>query len=194
LSENHKHVCHIPSYSSRLKLTWRRAFACGARPPHHISWRAATDAGARRSCTRKSGVVQSLKRSFRMKIAGTIPIREVEENFINIQPIPSCGPFDRRGDESPDRLRDGYSTCDQCRKPFRLDKITKPPIAEFHKDLASSSTWMSPRHTRGASRLSSSLSRDCGKRRHGFGLSARTLHRVPCGRECKGHCSRSSHK
>ena len=26
-----------------------------------------------------------------MKIAGTIPIREVEENFINIQPIQAAG-------------------------------------------------------------------------------------------------------
>jgi Sep-tRNA:Cys-tRNA synthetase len=31
---------------------------------------------------------------------------------------------------------DGYSTCDACRKPFRLDKICKPPIASFHEELA----------------------------------------------------------
>jgi len=31
---------------------------------------------------------------------------------------------------------DGYSTCDACRKPFRLDKISRPGIAEFHEDLA----------------------------------------------------------
>jgi Sep-tRNA:Cys-tRNA synthetase len=32
---------------------------------------------------------------------------------------------------------DGYSTCDACRKPFRLDKIRTPPIAPFHEQLAS---------------------------------------------------------
>ena len=31
---------------------------------------------------------------------------------------------------------DGYSVCDNCRKPNRLDYISKPPIAEFHKDVA----------------------------------------------------------
>jgi Sep-tRNA:Cys-tRNA synthetase len=31
---------------------------------------------------------------------------------------------------------DGYSVCDNCRTPNRLDYISKPPIAEFHKDLA----------------------------------------------------------
>ncbi|HJX56530.1 MAG TPA: aminotransferase class V-fold PLP-dependent enzyme, partial [Methanoregula sp.] len=31
---------------------------------------------------------------------------------------------------------DGYSVCDNCRKPNRLDYISKPPIAEFHRDLA----------------------------------------------------------
>ena len=31
---------------------------------------------------------------------------------------------------------DGYSVCDNCRKPNRLDYISKPPIAAFHKDVA----------------------------------------------------------
>jgi Sep-tRNA:Cys-tRNA synthetase len=31
---------------------------------------------------------------------------------------------------------DGYSTCDWCLKPFRLDKIKRPPIAQFHSELA----------------------------------------------------------
>jgi len=34
---------------------------------------------------------------------------------------------------------DGYSVCDNCRKPNRLDYISKPPIAEFHKDV---SAWL----------------------------------------------------
>ena len=47
---------------------------------------------------------------------------------------------------------DGYSTCDQCRKPFRLDKITKPPIAEFHSDLAKFLNMDEARVTPGARR------------------------------------------
>jgi Sep-tRNA:Cys-tRNA synthetase len=47
---------------------------------------------------------------------------------------------------------DGYSTCDQCRKPFRLDKITKPPIAEFHSDLAKFLSMDEARVTPGARR------------------------------------------
>jgi Sep-tRNA:Cys-tRNA synthetase len=31
---------------------------------------------------------------------------------------------------------DGYSVCDHCRKPFRLDFIRNPPIDAFHRDLA----------------------------------------------------------
>ncbi len=31
---------------------------------------------------------------------------------------------------------DGYSVCDNCRKPFRLDHIRKPPLEAFHRDLA----------------------------------------------------------
>jgi Sep-tRNA:Cys-tRNA synthetase len=31
---------------------------------------------------------------------------------------------------------DGYSVCDNCRRPFRLDAIKKPPIDAFHRDLA----------------------------------------------------------
>jgi Sep-tRNA:Cys-tRNA synthetase len=31
---------------------------------------------------------------------------------------------------------DGYSICDNCRKPFRLDAIRQPPVDVFHRDLA----------------------------------------------------------
>src|SRR5450759_2811161 len=71
-----------------------------------------------------------------MKIAGNIPIREVEERYINIQPIQAAGRLTAEAMKALIVYGDGYSTCDQCRKPFRLDKITKPPIAEFHNDLA----------------------------------------------------------
>src|SRR5674536_392654 len=66
-----------------------------------------------------------------MKIAGNIPIREVEERYINIQPIQAAGRLTAEAMKALIVYGDGYSTCDQCRKPFRLDKITKPPIAEL---------------------------------------------------------------
>ena len=87
-----------------------------------------------------------------MKIAGTIPIREVEENFINIQPIQAAGRLTAEAMKALIAYGDGYSTCDQCRKPFRLDKITKPPIAEFHKDLARFLNMDEARVTPGARR------------------------------------------
>lgn len=71
-----------------------------------------------------------------MNIAGYIPVREVEEHFINIQPIQAAGRLTAEAMKALIAYGDGYSTCDQCRKPFRLDKISKPPIAEFHNDLA----------------------------------------------------------
>ncbi|MGD0171694.1 MAG: O-phospho-L-seryl-tRNA:Cys-tRNA synthase [Halobacteriota archaeon] len=87
-----------------------------------------------------------------MKIAGNIPIREVEENFINIQPIQAAGRLTAEAMKALIAYGDGYSTCDQCRKPFRLDKITKPPIAEFHKDLARFLNMDEARVTPGARR------------------------------------------
>src|SRR5665647_719904 len=71
-----------------------------------------------------------------MKIANNIPVREVEEDYINIQPIQAAGRLTVEAMKALIAYGDGYSTCDQCRKPFRLDKITKPNIAEFHTDLA----------------------------------------------------------
>jgi len=87
-----------------------------------------------------------------MKIAGTIPIREVEENFINIQPIQAAGRLTAEAMKALIAYGDGYSTCDQCRKPFRLDKITKPPIAAFHEDLARFLNMNEARVTPGARR------------------------------------------
>jgi Sep-tRNA:Cys-tRNA synthetase len=87
-----------------------------------------------------------------MKIAGNIPIREVEENYINIQPIQAAGRLTAEAMKALIVYGDGYSTCDQCRKPFRLDKITKPPIAEFHNDLARFLSMDEARVTPGARR------------------------------------------
>ncbi|MDK2974603.1 MAG: Sep-tRNA:Cys-tRNA synthetase [Methanofollis sp.] len=70
------------------------------------------------------------------KIAGTIDLRTREEQFINIQPIQAAGRLTVEARKALISYGDGYSTCDACRKPFRLDKISKPGIAEFHEDLA----------------------------------------------------------
>ncbi|NLN08798.1 MAG: O-phospho-L-seryl-tRNA:Cys-tRNA synthase, partial [Methanoculleus thermophilus] len=70
------------------------------------------------------------------KIAGTLDIRNREEAYINIQPIQAAGRLTLEARKALIAYGDGYSTCDACRKPFRLDKITKPSIAAFHEDLA----------------------------------------------------------
>jgi Sep-tRNA:Cys-tRNA synthetase len=71
-----------------------------------------------------------------MRCGAGIEARQVDELFINIDPIQAGGRL------TPDAMKaviaygDGYSVCDNCRKPNRLDYISKPPIAEFHKDVA----------------------------------------------------------
>jgi Sep-tRNA:Cys-tRNA synthetase len=71
------------------------------------------------------------------KIADTIDIRSREETHINIQPIQAAGRLTPEARKALIAYGDGYSTCDACRKPFRLDKISTPPIAPFHEQLAS---------------------------------------------------------
>ena len=71
------------------------------------------------------------------KIADSIEIRSREETYINIQPIQAAGRLTPEARKALIAYGDGYSTCDACRKPFRLDKISIPPIAPFHEQLAS---------------------------------------------------------
>ena len=70
------------------------------------------------------------------KIGNKLDIRSREEEFINIHPIQAAGRLTPEARKAIISYGDGYSTCDYCRKPFRLDKITRPPIEEFHQDLA----------------------------------------------------------
>ncbi|MEN6442803.1 MAG: O-phospho-L-seryl-tRNA:Cys-tRNA synthase [Methanoregula sp.] len=70
------------------------------------------------------------------KIAGTLDVRSREEQYINIHPIQAAGRLTTEARKAIISYGDGYSTCDACRKPFRLDKISKPGIAEFHEELA----------------------------------------------------------
>lgn len=59
-----------------------------------------------------------------------------EEDFINIQPIQRGGVLSLSARKALIAYGDGYSVCDWCQKPFRLDKISKPGIDQFHLELA----------------------------------------------------------
>ncbi|MDD1703185.1 MAG: O-phospho-L-seryl-tRNA:Cys-tRNA synthase [Methanoregula sp.] len=71
-----------------------------------------------------------------MKCGAGIEARQVNELFINIDPIQAGGRLTGDAIKAIIAYGDGYSVCDNCRKPNRLDCISKPPIAEFHKDVA----------------------------------------------------------
>jgi Sep-tRNA:Cys-tRNA synthetase len=62
--------------------------------------------------------------------------RTREELFINIHPIQAGGRLTPEAMKAMIAYGDGYSTCDWCFKPFRLDLIRKPAIHEFHRELA----------------------------------------------------------
>jgi Sep-tRNA:Cys-tRNA synthetase len=65
-----------------------------------------------------------------------IETRFVEELFINLDPIQAGGRLTVDAMKAVLAYGDGYSVCDNCEKPFRLDCIKKPPLAKFHEDLA----------------------------------------------------------
>ncbi len=67
---------------------------------------------------------------------GSLDVRTREEEYINIHPIQAAGRLTPEARKAVIAYGDGYSTCDYCRKPFRLDKITKPGIDDFHGELA----------------------------------------------------------
>jgi len=71
-----------------------------------------------------------------MKCGDGIDARQVNELFINVDPIQAGGKLTGDAIKAIIAYGDGYSVCDNCRKPNRLDCIAKPPIAEFHKDVA----------------------------------------------------------
>ena len=81
-----------------------------------------------------------------------IEARQVNELFINIDPIQAGGRLTADAMKAVIAYGDGYSVCDNCRKPNRLDYINKPPIAEFHRDLAAWLNMDSVRTVPGARR------------------------------------------
>jgi len=71
-----------------------------------------------------------------MRCGTGIEARQVNELFINIDPIQAGGRLTADALKAVIAYGDGYSVCDNCRKPNRLDYISKPPIAGFHRDVA----------------------------------------------------------
>jgi len=69
-------------------------------------------------------------------ISDKIELRTREEEFINIDPIQAAGRLTPEARKVLIAYGDGYSTCDYCFKPFRLDYIKRPPIQEFMEELA----------------------------------------------------------
>jgi len=87
-----------------------------------------------------------------MRCANGIEARQVNELFINIDPIQAGGRLTADAMKTVIAYGDGYSVCDNCRKPNRLDYINKPPIAGFHRDLAAWLNMDSVRTVPGARR------------------------------------------
>jgi Sep-tRNA:Cys-tRNA synthetase len=73
-----------------------------------------------------------------------IETRTVEESSINLDPIQAGGRLTPEAMKAIIAWGDGYSVCDNCHKPFRLDYVKNPPIADFHADL---STWLGMDHS-----------------------------------------------
>ena len=71
-----------------------------------------------------------------MKCAANIDARMVDEIAINLDPIQVAGRLTPEAMKAIIAWGDGYSVCDNCRKPFRLDYIQNPPLKEFHVELA----------------------------------------------------------
>jgi Sep-tRNA:Cys-tRNA synthetase len=71
-----------------------------------------------------------------MKCGLSLDVRDIDENSINIDPIQVGGRLTADAMKAVIAYGDGYSVCDNCRKPNRLDMIKSPPIDAFHCDLA----------------------------------------------------------
>jgi Sep-tRNA:Cys-tRNA synthetase len=68
-------------------------------------------------------------------VGAGLELRTREEEFININPIQPGGRLTPEARKALIAYGDGYSVCDQCLEG-RLDKIRKPPVDEFHAELA----------------------------------------------------------
>ncbi|MCD6203088.1 MAG: hypothetical protein J7I99_01845, partial [Methanophagales archaeon] len=68
-------------------------------------------------------------------ITDHIELRTREEEYININPIQPGGRLTPEARKALIAYGDGYSVCDWCLNQ-RLDKIRRPPVDEFHAELA----------------------------------------------------------
>jgi len=71
-----------------------------------------------------------------MDIVEGLEVRTIEEEYININPIQVGGRLTPEAMKAIIAYADGYSVCDWCLKPFRLDRIRRPQLERFHKELA----------------------------------------------------------
>jgi Sep-tRNA:Cys-tRNA synthetase len=99
-----------------------------------------------------------------MRCGAGIDARQVDELAINIDPIQAGGRLTADAMKAVIAYGDGYSVCDNCRKPNRLDYISKPPIAEFHRDLASWLNMDAARVVPGARRGFQAVAHTCVKK------------------------------
>ena len=67
---------------------------------------------------------------------GKMEAREIEELFINVSPTQAGGRLTPEAQKAVLAYSDGYSVCDNCVRPFRLDYIKKPALADFHVECA----------------------------------------------------------
>jgi Sep-tRNA:Cys-tRNA synthetase len=71
-----------------------------------------------------------------VKCGTFLDTRDIDETAINIDPIQVGGRLTADAMKAVIAYGDGYSVCDNCRKPFRLDMIKTPPVDRFHRELA----------------------------------------------------------
>jgi len=87
---------------------------------------------------RLESIIQELKEGKGNPIKDVVPkleLRTREEEFININPIQAGGRLTVEARKALIAYGDGYSVCDKC-LTGRLDKLRKPPVDEFHAELA----------------------------------------------------------
>ena len=81
-------------------------------------------------------ILKGVRREHLKYIVDRIELRTREEEFINIDPIQAGGRLTPEARKVLIAYGDGYSICDYCLAPHRLDYIKRPPVAEFLEELA----------------------------------------------------------
>ncbi|RLG36809.1 MAG: O-phospho-L-seryl-tRNA:Cys-tRNA synthase, partial [Candidatus Alkanophagales archaeon] len=96
------------------------------------------------------GILKGTMRGHLKYVVDKIELRTREEEFINIDPIQAGGRLTPEARKVLIAYGDGYSVCDYCLAPHRLDHIRRPPIAEFLEELAEFLSMDVARVVRGA--------------------------------------------